>query len=110
MCALLREHGGRDDLLDSRYQSTPRVFALMVYAGWGFPKKLAERLVEDRSLVSSRGGRGTLLHAAAQSGQQKTAQILVMFGADKTAKNREGQTPAELAAAKGQHALVEILR
>ena len=47
---------------------------------------------------------------AAESGQQKSAQILVMFGADKTATNREGQTPAELATTKGHHAIVEILR
>lgn len=82
----------------------------MVLAGWGFPKLLIERLAADRSLVSLRGERGTLLHAAADSGQQVTAKILLYFGADRTATDSEGRTPADIAALKGHAEVAALLR
>lgn len=110
LCALLRERGGSDDLLDQDYKADPGTFALMVFAGWGFPKLLVERLTNDRSLVEVRSGRGTLLHAAAAGGQQATVQILLLFGADRNALDPEGRTPLKVATEKGHTELVEILR
>jgi len=110
LCALLRERGGSDEICDYENRATPKVFGLMVLAGWGFPKLLLERLGADRSLVSLRSGRGTLLHAAADSGQQATAKILLLFGADRTATDGEGRTPADVAALKGHTALAQLLR
>ncbi len=109
LCALLRERGGSDDIRDYQFGATPRVFALMVLAGWGFPKLLAERLTADRSLVSMRSDRGTLLHAAAASGQEVTAKILLLFGADRTATDPDGRTPADVAAMKGHATVAELL-
>ena len=110
LCALLRERGGSDEILDHEFHAVPRVFAPMVLAGWGFPRRLLERLGADRSLVSARGGRGTLLHAAAASGQEATAKILLLFGADRAATDPEGRTPEQVAARHGHEALAELLR
>ena len=110
LCALLREHGGRDDLVDTEFQATPAVFALMVYAGWGFPRKLWDRLSADRASVNACGGRGTLLHAAAEAGQEKTIELLVRLGADKAALNPAGQTPLDLAVANGHARVAELLK
>jgi len=109
LCALLRDRGGSDTLLDHQYRATPRVFPLMVYSGWGFPRLLLERLQADASLAGVRGERGTLLHAAAESGQEAPARILLRFGADGGARDAEGRTPAELARAKGHPALAALL-
>lgn len=65
---LLRRHGGSDEARDTQFDSTPKAFAMMVLAGWGFGRKLAERLAADPSLVSV-GDRGTPLHAAARGGR-----------------------------------------
>jgi ankyrin repeat protein len=108
--ALLRERGGSDEVRDYEFGATPRAFALMVLAGWGFPKLLAERLSADRSLVGVRGDRGTPLHAAAANGQAATAKILLLFGADRAATDPVGRTPADVAALKGHTALAELLR
>lgn len=110
LCALLRERGGRDDIIDSLYRSTPAVFALMIYAGWGFAKKLAVRLSADPSIVNTRSGAGTLLHAAAGGGQMKAVEMLLLAGTDATARNGDGQTPAELAAAHGHQAIAAMLQ
>lgn len=110
LCALVRARGGSDDLRDHQYQSTPRVFALMVLAGWGFPQRLLERLQAEPSLALLAGGRGTLLHAAAHGGQVVTAKILLHFAADRAARDGEGNTAAEIALQKGNGALAELLR
>jgi ankyrin repeat protein len=110
LCALLRECGGSDDIRDHQYRATPKVFALMVLAGWGFPKRLIDRLTADPTLVSVSGGRGTLLHAAAEGGQVETAGILLRFGADKTATDADGRTAADVAESKGHATLAERLR
>lgn len=109
LCALLRERGGSDDLLDHEFQAAPKVFALMVPAGWGFPKKLLERLTADRALVHATGGCGTLLHAAAASDQRKCAIILISFGADRDALDPQGRTPAQVAEEKGLAQMVTLL-
>jgi ankyrin repeat protein len=109
LCALLRARGGSDDVLDQQYRATPRVFPLMVFSGWGFPRLLLERLTADRTLAALTGGRGTLLHAAAEGGQEAAARILVHFGADRGARDPEGRTPAELAQARGHATLAALL-
>ncbi len=109
LASLLRERGGSDSILDYTYRSTPRDFALMVMAGWGFPKLLIERLSADRALVSTSGGKGTLLHVAAAAGQATSVKILIAFGADRAAKDPEGRTAAELAALRGHQSLSALL-
>lgn len=109
LCRLLRERGGDDTLLDPGFRATPRVFALMVLAGWGFPRLLLQRLAAGPSQATLAGERGTLLHAAAESGQDATARILLHFGTDRTARDAEGRTAAEVAAARGHAALAAVL-
>lgn len=109
LCALLRARGGSDALLDQQYQAVPRVFPLMLFAGWGFPRRLLERLQADASLAQARGGRGTLLHAAAEGGQEAAVRILLHFRADREARDIEGRTPAELARAKGHAELAALI-
>ena len=55
------------------------------------------------------GERGTLLHAAAEGGQEPTARILLHFGADPLARDPEGRTPADVAQARGHAALAALL-
>ena len=52
----------------------------------------------------------TLLHCAAAKGNAALAQALLARGASTTARNGKGLTPAELAADKGHHALVGLLK
>ena len=109
LVALLRGRGGDDAILDQQYRATARVFPLMVFAGWGFPRRLLERLQADPSLAGARGGRGTLLHAAAESGQEANVRVLLHFGADRRAVDPEGRTAAEVAGEKGHAALAALL-
>jgi ankyrin repeat protein len=110
LCALVRARGGSDDLLDQQYQATPRAFGMMVLAAWGFADRLRARLTADPTLVNVSGGRGTLLCAAAHEGQRETAEILLAFGADRTARTAEGRTAAEVAEAAGHLELAALLR
>jgi len=110
LCRLLRDRGGSDDLRDHEFDATPRAFALMVLAGWGFPKLLTTRLAADPTLVATTGGRGTLLHVAAARGQAQSVRILLGFHADKAAQDAQGRTPADAAAANGHEALAALLK
>jgi ankyrin repeat protein len=109
LCALLRARGGSDDIVDRLFLSTPKVFAVMVLAGWGFFNKLLARLSADGSIVTFRGGRGTPLHAAAAGGHTGIVKLLLHFGADRLATDEEGRTPGEVAVAKGHAAVASLL-
>ncbi|HET9299591.1 MAG TPA: ankyrin repeat domain-containing protein [Candidatus Polarisedimenticolaceae bacterium] len=109
LSALLRARGGDDGQLDHTYHSSPKVFPLMVFAGWGFPRRLLARVQEDPSLVQARGGRGTLLHAAVEGAQEGSVRILLHFGADRRALDAEGRTAGEVARTKGHPAIAELL-
>jgi ankyrin repeat protein len=109
LAALLRERGGSDELRDSEFRATPKVFGLMVLTAWGFPQRLRARLTADPSLVDSRGGWGTLLNAAAFNGQIETAKVLLEFGANKTALNAAGLTATQMSASRGHKELAELL-
>jgi ankyrin repeat protein len=110
LCALLRLRGASDDLLDSEFRATPKVFGLMVLAAWGYWRdRLHARLKANPSLVDSQGGWGTLLNAAAYNGQIESAKLLLEFGASKTIRNAAGLTAAEVAAARGHKELSALL-
>jgi hypothetical protein len=110
LCALLRERGASDTILDFEFKATPKVFGLMILVAWGFWRdQLRARLAADPSLVHSRGEWGTLLNTAAYNGQLESARILLEFGADRTARNAAGLTPAEMATARGHTELAKLL-
>ncbi len=111
LCALLRERGGSDDLLDATYRATPKAFALMVLIGWGFPaRNWIARFQADPSLVHARSEWGTLLHVAAAGGQVESTRVLLALGAARNALNAQGQTPAEVAEAGGHSEVAAMLR
>jgi ankyrin repeat protein len=109
LSALLRERGSSGDLLDYTYRATPRVFPLFVFADWGFPRRLRDRLTANPSFVRARAGIGTLLHAAAAGGQTVCAQILIRFGVDRDALDADGRTAADVAAMRGHAELATLL-
>ena len=111
LCALLRERGASDEIADQTYRATPRVFPLMVLAGWGFdPRQLRKRFDADPALVHARSDWGTLLHAAAQGGHVATVRLLMERGVDLKALNAKGQTAAELAGERGHGEVAALLR
>jgi len=110
LCELLRQRGASDTMLDFEFKATPKLFGLMILVAWGFWRdQLRSRLSADPTLVHSRGGWGTLLNAAAYNGQIESARILLEFGAEKTARNAAGLTPAEMAASRGHMELAKLL-
>lgn len=110
LCDLLLAKGADPHMRDYSFKAEPRVFALMVLAGWGFPvEHLRERLEREPDLVNARGDHGTLLHAAIWNEQVEPARLLLEMGADKAAKNAAGLTPLEVAKDRGCAQLVELL-
>jgi ankyrin repeat protein len=57
----------------------------------------AELLIASGSAVDQVGGRGTLLHAAAQSRYVDAAKVLLAHGADISAQDKYGHTPCSRA-------------
>jgi len=111
LCALLRERGGSDDLVDQQFLAPPRLFGLMILTAWGFPPyRLRARLEAAPELLNAQGGYGTLLNAAAYNGQTGAAKVLIELGADRSIRNARGLTPAELAESRGHKDLAALLR
>ncbi len=54
-------------------------------------------------------GRITALHYAAKKGHKEIAELLIANGADVNAKNREGQTPVDVAVVRNRSDLVKLL-
>ena len=95
---------------DYNYLAEPKLFALMVFASWGFPSdQLRERLSLSPWLINATGGFGTLLNAAVWNDQVEAVQVLLGFGADKNIRNSAGLTALELAKERGNPVLVKLL-
>lgn len=109
LCALLRERGADEGMIDDTYKATPRVFGVMVFASWGFPDRLAARIAADPTLLGARAGTWTLLHAAAFDGQAACARLLLKLGIDRAAVDAKGRTAAQLAVEKGHVELAAML-
>lgn len=100
---LLLRHGGADRAAG----------AIDVHraASHGYDGRLQLLVDKDPSLVSSRDilHKRTPLHWAAAGGRASIAEMLLARGADPTATDKRGQTPAELARAAGHVKLAERL-
>ncbi|MBO6938156.1 MAG: DUF2314 domain-containing protein [Deltaproteobacteria bacterium] len=73
--------------------------------------KLRELLTKDPSIATSADDHGwTQLHQMALAGSLAAVDLLLEFGADRSARNREGRTALELAEMVGWGAVVERLR
>ena len=101
MAALLLRHGGGD-------KATGPIDAHRA-AGHGFDGRLEVLLDHDPEQAHRRDvlNKRTPLHWAAESGRGVIAEMLLARGADPAAKDKRGQTPADLAAAAGH---VELAR
>lgn len=110
LCALMREYGGSDEMLDYEFQATPRQFPVMIFSGWGFHWRLPSLVQTNPDLVRVETPTGTPLHAAARSGQARSVQTLLSAGADRNARDPKGKTPADVAEAKGHRELAAALR
>jgi ankyrin repeat protein len=107
--AFLRERGASDDTIDFSYGATPRVFPVMVFADWGFGRRLYPRLAADLSLVNARARVGTALHVAASSGQMACVRLLLVLGADRAALDSNGLTAKEIATKNGHEEIASLL-
>jgi ankyrin repeat protein len=81
LCALLRERGAREDLLDAQFKATPRQFPVMVLAGWGFTDALERYLTAHPDAVKTQTEAGTPLDVATANGHARAVTILRSHGA-----------------------------
>jgi ankyrin repeat protein len=109
LCEVLRNAGASDDILDDAYQASPKAFGVIVLANWGLVPRLARALDAHPERVNLAGGIGTPLHAAVAGGNLGTAQLLLSRNADKSAVNRDGLTPIDVARQKELTDLIALL-
>jgi ankyrin repeat protein len=80
-------------------------------AAVGRTRALAELLDADRDAARRTAAGGeTALHLAAAFGHKDAVELLLDHGADPAARDAEGRTPADLAAAQGHEDIVHFLR
>ena len=80
-------------------------------AAVGRTRALAELLDADRDAAHRTAAGGeTALHLAAAFGHKDAVELLLDHGADPAARDAEGRTPADLAAAQGHEDIVHFLR
>lgn len=110
LTALLRKHGGRDDLADGTFGATPKNFAMLISVAWNFPVwKIRKWLEEEPEMVNASGDWGSVIHAAVESGNLEMLQTVLAFKPDLTARNRDGLTALEMATVLGRPEMVGLL-
>lgn len=83
--------------------------SLLYHAVASGQREIAELLLAHGADVNAGAGRFTALHGAVLFNQPALAQRLLAHGADPRAKNRDGKTPRDLAAALQRDALLAVL-
>jgi hypothetical protein len=71
--------------------------------------KASEALAATCSRYRRPASGWTFLHQAAYFGQEPAARALIALGASLGARSSEGKTPADVAKARGHHAVAELL-
>jgi cytohesin len=104
IAARLHEHGGHD--------RAAQAISIHRAAEYGYLGRLEVLLKEDPSLISSRDYlyRRTPLHWAANNGHKEAAELLLAQGADRQARDKNGDTPLDRAEAMGHPELIGLLR
>jgi ankyrin repeat protein len=101
---LLRGHGGPD--------RAAQAITIHRAAEFGYLGRLQVLLKDDPALVAARDYlyRRTPLHFAADKGHRQAAELLLAAGADGMARDKNGDTPLDRAAAMGHIELADLLR
>jgi cytohesin len=101
---LLQGHGGRD--------KAAQAISIHRAAEFGYLGRLEVLLRENPALISSRDYlyKRTPLHFAADHGHRQAAELLIAHGAEVEARDKNGETPLDRAAAMGHPELVALLR
>ena len=100
---------GHDDIVQLLLDANP---PLDVHdaAAVGRTRALEELLDADRDAMRRTTAAGdTALHLAAAFGREDAVELLLDQGADPTARDGEGRTPADLAAAHGHEEVLRFL-
>ena len=100
---------GHDDIVQLLLDANP---PLDVHdaAAVGRTRALAELLDADRDAPQRTAAGGeTALHLAAACGRKDAVELLLDHGADPAARDGEGRTPADLAAAEGHEDVLRLL-
>jgi Ankyrin repeats (many copies) len=92
--------------------SSPRAGDLLVYAAYDRDFRLVTAMLSHGVSIraTDRSEWRTALHAAAIAGDLRTIQFLVSSGADVNALDRDGDSPAELAASRGHQECAAFLQ
>ncbi|MGZ3274833.1 MAG: ankyrin repeat domain-containing protein [Caulobacteraceae bacterium] len=101
---LLRDHGGQD--------KAAQAITIHRAAEFGYLGRLAVLVKAEPGLVSSRDYlyRRTPLHWAANNGHRAAAELLLANGADRDARDKNGDTPLDRAEATGHADIAALLR
>jgi ankyrin repeat protein len=100
---------GHDDIVQLLLDANP---PLDVHdaAAVGRTRALAELLDADRDAARRTAAGGvTALHLAAAYGRKDAVELLLEHGADPAARDGDGRTPADLAAAQGHEDVLRLL-
>jgi len=107
ICRILVEHGAVDGVVNSDDTDVLNLFR----ASYSYDSAAVKEILERRpEVISHRDIDGrTALHEACTQGDTKTVRVLLLFGADATIRDKNGQTPADRASAHRQHAVTKLL-
>lgn len=106
---MLQAAGGDPEALDDVYSCTPRAFGICVASSWGIARIVQRSLQMDGTLANILGGRGTPLHEAARAGHAPIVVMLLLAGADATARDTDGRTAAQVARAAKHSNVARLL-
>ena len=107
ICRLLVEHGAIDNLIGTGDADIIDLFR----SAYSYDSDSVNEILDRRpELVGFRDQHGrTPLHEACTQGDTKTVRALLIYGADATIRDANGQTPADRAAVHNQHAVTKLL-
>jgi len=103
------QKGAAVDSLDTRRNQNGR--RALNWAAWFNHPAAIRFLIAHGATIDSANVTGfTPLHHTAENGSLESAQVLLELGADKTRRNRHGDTPLEVARAHGNVEIIALLQ
>lgn len=119
--ATVRNARGHTPILIAQYRDKPEAVALLLAtepeldildaAAVGRTNRVAEWLDRDAGLLNATSSDGfSPLALAAFFGHAETVTLLLQRGADPKAQNAQGMSPIGLAASRGRHDILKLLK